>query len=400
MTGNTAHSLPAPLELLACAASPTMGATGAARLSELAGSIADWDALRISAARHAVGPLLFTRLEEHGSSRVPPAVLAALRQEFHASAEQSFRLAADLLEILDAFHTAGVETIPYKGPVLAAQAYGRLALRQFLDLDIILRHCDVRRAYPPLVALGYVPELPLEMAGSLRHIPGQYLFNRASSGTILELHTERTLRYFPVPLDLDALVSRRVPVSVANHPVSTFAPADALPILCVHGSKHFWERLGWIADIAALASAANLDWDAACAQAGQLGAERMMRLGLHLAGELMGVRLPERVMCRVREDVVVPKLAAQVFDRLSKGDFSPPGMSRRFWFRVRMRESAWQGLAYSLRLATEPTEEDWAQVRLAGPLTPFYSVLRPFRLLRKYGSGLSRTHTQPPPTAS
>jgi len=395
MSGHAAPSLPPQIELLSCAARPSIDAARASRLRQLAGAISDWEAVRMAATRHCLAPLLSMHLEAYCTGDVPPAVLSALRRDFHDSAERGLQLAADLLEVLDAFRAAGLEVIPYKGPVLAAQAYGRLALRQYLDLDIILRQRDLPRAYAPLVALGYVPELPLEIAASPRHIPGQYLFNRKGSGTILELHTERTLRYFPEPLDLDALAARLVPVSVANHPVLTFAPADALPILCVHGSKHFWERLGWIADIAALASAAEVDWEQTFQLARQLGAERMLRLGLYLAAELLKAPLPEPVLRRVREDAVVVQLAAQVCERLISADFSPPGVARRLWFRVHMRGNAWQGLAYSLRLATAPTEEDWAQARLAGPLAPFYSVLRPFRLLRKYGVGLSRPGPQP-----
>jgi len=29
---------------------------------------------------------------------------------------------------------------------------------------------------------------------------------------------------------------------------------DELVLICIHGAKHFWERLMWIADVAALIS--------------------------------------------------------------------------------------------------------------------------------------------------
>ncbi len=395
MPGKTIPSLPPLIELLACAARPQLDAARAQRLLELAAATSDWAGLRLAAMRHCVSPLLSTHLEAHCASILPQADLQASRRDYHDSAERGFQLAADLLEVLDALRADGLEAIPYKGPALAVQAYGRLALRQFVDLDVILRQRDLPRAYPSLIARGYVPELPLEIAASPRRIPGQYLFQRDSTSTILELHTERTLRYFPAPLDLDSLARRVVPVTVAGHAVFTFSAADALPILCVHGAKHFWERLGWIADIAALASLDEMDWDRAFFLARQLQAERMLRLGLYLAAELLDTALPEEVFARIREDSRVPQLAARVGERLVRADFSAPDVTRRFWFRVRSRETAWQGLAYCLRLATAPTEEDWAQVRLARPLSAAYSVLRPLRLLRKYGAGFPRSG--PPP---
>jgi hypothetical protein len=60
----------------------------------------------------------------------------------------------------------------------------------------------------------------------------------------------------------------------------------------------------------------------------------------------------------------------------------------RALFRLRMRGSYRNGIGYVLRLATAPTEEDWSQVQLKGPLSPLYAALRPFRLLRKYGLGM------------
>ena len=388
-------ALPPLMKLLACAARPQLDAARALRLLELAAGIKDWAEVRQSAMRHAVTPLLSTHLEAQCAEIVPQKELEALRGDYHDSAARGFQLAADLLEVLDALRADGLEAIPYKGPALAVQAYGRLALRQFVDLDVIICQRDLPRTYPALIARGYVPELPWEIAASPRRIPGQYLFHRDSTGTILELHTERTLRYFPAPLNLDSLARRVVPVNVAGHAVFTFSAADALPILCVHGTKHFWERLGWIADIAALARVEEMDWERAFALACQLRAERMLRLGLYLAVELLEAAVPEQVLGRVREDAVVPELAARVVERLGQADVSAPDVTRRLWFRVRSRETTWQGLAYCLRLATAPTEEDWAQVRLAGPLSPVYSVLRPFRLLRKYGAGSPRSGSPP-----
>jgi hypothetical protein len=43
------------------------------------------------------------------------------------------------------------------------------------------------------------------------------------------------------------------------------------------------------------------------------------------------------------------------------------------------------GWRYAIRLAVVPAEEDWMMVRLPAALAPLYIVLRPLRLLRKYG---------------
>jgi hypothetical protein len=59
-------------------------------------------------------------------------------------------------------------------------------------------------------------------------------------------------------------------------------------------------------------------------------------------------------------------------------------------FRIRSRDGIGRGLRHTLRLALSPTENDRQEVRLPRWLAPFYILVRPWRLLREYGSGLKR----------
>ena len=144
--------------------------------------------------------------------------------------------------------------MPYKGPVAAVQAHEDITLREFEDLDIIVRQQDMPRVNEVVTGLGYRPQFPWILspnAGSAL-VPGEYRYLDHSRRMAVELHTERTLRHFPIPPDLDDLSRRLVPVSLCGHEIRTFAPEDALVMLCIHGSKDFWERISWIADIAEL----------------------------------------------------------------------------------------------------------------------------------------------------
>jgi len=75
--------------------------------------------------------------------------------------------------------------------VLAEQAYGNLAYRQFADLDIVIRQRDVARAYELLTAQGYRSEVNARTVGQAAQgkIPGQYLFVGDAHRSIVELHT-------------------------------------------------------------------------------------------------------------------------------------------------------------------------------------------------------------------
>ena len=95
------------------------------------------------------------------------------------------------------------------------------------------------------------------------------------------------------------------------------APEDLLLILCVHGAKHYWSKLGWICDVAELLRVhPGLKWTALLLQAKQLGGRRILFLGLFLAHVLLGAGLPEEVWKEINADPVVPWLAAKVQTRL------------------------------------------------------------------------------------
>jgi hypothetical protein len=382
MTGSESRVRP-EMELLLCCARTRLDAACSARLRRLVVEELDWPYLLEAAEEHGVKPLLYWQLKSHCRPEVPQLWMERLEEAFRQNARRNLCLIAELIRIVELFRRHAIQAIPHKGPILAEQVYGSLALRQFVDLDIVVRQRDVPKVHELMTSQGFQAEVSGERAHG---IPGQYVFTRESGRIVVEIHSERTLRYFPTPLDLDAMSERLETIPLDGGQVQTFSAEQALPILCVHGSKHFWERLAWVCDIAEMAQAPRgMDWDAALGNARRLGAERMVSLGLYLARDLLGAALPQEVWRRVQSDRVAQLLAAQVRALSFSGARSELGVVQRFSFRVRMRGNTWEGLRYALRLAAAPTEEDWSQLHFRKPLPALYTVLRPFRLLRKYG---------------
>jgi hypothetical protein len=133
-----------------------------------------------------------------------------------------------------------------------------------------------------------------------------------------------------------------------------------------------------------------MDWGWVMEQAAALGSERMLFLGLFLANDLLGAVLPEDVWQRVRADPAVVSLAGQVRERLFGDAHGQPGDLGRCLFHLKARERLEDRVRYCVRLAVTTTPGDWALVRLPSSLFPFYYVLRPIRLVRRYGLGLLR----------
>lgn len=348
-------------------------------------SSADWPRLLLLAEEHGVIGRLAASLNDCNESTVPSEIKQALLERQRTQNFQTLRLTAELFRLLELFGAQGISTLVIKGPALAAQAYGDASLRSYGDIDLLVRQRDIRRATELLMASGYQAVVSLGAVDAGR-IPGQYLFFKTDSKLLVELHNDLTLRYFPRPLLIEDFFARQIRVSLDAREIPAPSVEDHLVLVCVHGTKHFWERLSWIADVAGLVSRQpNMDWELTASSARSVEAEHLLHTGLLLATGVLHAELPETVSSSVRPDDVAAKLAASVLQWLPAAGYAPPGLFRRAVFRLRMRGSLFAAPAYLLRLSLSPTEEDW---QVDGRLSRNHfldAVRRPFRLARKYG---------------
>lgn len=315
---------------------------------------------------------------------MPPQSLEELRTWRRNQALFTLNLTAEMFRLLQSLTAAGIEAVVIKGPVLSMRCYGDPGLRQYGDLDLIVRDRDILRTTELLAGLEYEPRIPIGAIRS-RKIPGEYVFRQTRSKLLVEFHTELTFRYHPRPLPLESLFRRRVQVAFDGNAVPALSLEDELVLICVHGAKHFWERLIYVADVAAFVCQQHLDWDRAMSAAQEVGAQRMLYAGLGLAAAVLQTPLPEKIAPLVRSDQAVALLTRQISRWLPAAGSAPPGILERALFRMRMRGGILSGLAYLLRLSVSPTEEDW----VAGEESKRHWFLdalgRPFRLARKYG---------------
>jgi len=354
------------------------------RLNHLFRKPLDCPRLLTLADEQGVLPLLARQLGLLHQGLAPVEVRQKLRDAARAQTLFTLGLTAELFRVLDRFAALGIAALLTKGPVLSARCYGDPGLRQYTDLDLVLRDEDVYRATEAMMALGYQPKVPLK-AIQAKKAPGEYVFVQNGTKLLVEFHTERTFRYHPKPLCVDALFERQARVRFDGHDVPALSNEDELILICIHGAKHFWERLMWIADVAALASRQTINWNRALAAAREVQAQRMLQVGLLLARNMLGARLPAELLDQFRADTAGSRMAARIARRLPVVESEPFGLLGRAAFRVRMRGRFLPGVAYLLRLSLSPTEEDWVAGAEEKRPRMLDAIVRPFRLARKYG---------------
>lgn len=207
--------------------------------------------------------------------------------------------------------------------------------------------------------------------------------SREAGRIIVELHWEVASSLFASSLQAEDFWGHLETIRLNNVPVKSLSIEDLLLSLCVHGSKHHWERLAWICDVAELIKMrTDLDWSVLLERSVSSGSERMLLLGLYLASRLLNAPLPRQTEARV-EDATVALLATQVCRRLFDGTtLTPASISQSFKFQWALRTD-WRTRLRYCRLLLRPTDADIQILSLPRALNFLYYMMRPFDLLRR-----------------
>lgn len=335
-------------------------------------------------------PLLYWHLNSISPESVPKDILDRLRDHFYTNTRRNLFLTGELLRLLDLLQAHGIQANPLKGPVLAASVYGNLSLRQFCDLDILVQRRDVPKTKDLLVSQGYRAQTALKAqqeAASLRS-QCESEFVREDGRVRIDIHWGIAPRYFSVSLDTDGLWERLERCSLSGATVLDLSREDLLLFLCVHGFKHCWERLDWLCGIAELIRGhQRMNWEQVMKQSDMLGSTRMLLVGLHLAHDLLGAALPQKVLQWIEADTTVKSLAREIRGRLFRETGKPLGILKTAHFHLRGRERLRDRIRFCYRLALTPTLSDWLFLPLPSPFLFLYYLVRPIRLFRRYVLG-------------
>jgi len=368
------------VELLLCCARTNVSD----RLRELAAGDLNWEYLFQLARRHSILPLVYVQLERHAPELVPPQVLAKLKKHYVENSARNTLLTAELCRLINLFRNEDIEAIPYKGPVLAQFAYGNIALRRFIDLDVIVHKSDVLQAREILLNEGYAPakSLSLSQQELLLRTQHNLQFSRDNHRFIVELHWDIAPHLFASSMNTDRLWQKLITIDLNGTVVKTFPAADLLFSLCVHGSRHLWERLAWICDVAELVTRHAIEWPTLLERARATDSERMFLLGPYLAEQLLNAPLPNEIKQRCASDPRLASLAENIIEHLFNGTTHVPATSREiFKYNLGVRKTFSSRARYLLYML-RPTDGDLASHSLPASLNFAYYLTRPFRLFR------------------
>jgi hypothetical protein len=339
----------------------------------------DWRELMRLSSAHAVTPMLYRGLE---SVPIPRPDADRLRAAFERNTRWNLTLSAELCSLAESFEEHAIDFVPLKGPALSQQLYGDLSLRRSGDLDWLIRPSDVLRVREILTAKGYRVTSPIHWqcdSALLRSREAEISMVDESRRLSVDLHWRIMPGYFASPFDYEEVWQYLVTTEFCGHTIPVLCPEHLMQLLCAHGAKHAFERVGWICDIAScLIAFPNMRWLDVLAGSARAGTMRELLLGLNVAHELLGVPLPTGLP----EDLAVEKLVLFVRERVMTA--APPiSESELIPFCLRLFESPRARLRYVLgHLA--PSRAEYQALRLPPRLYFLYYLFRPIRLIAKY----------------
>ena len=288
-----------------------------AEVTTLLGQDLDWDYVTRMAELNEITPLVVHTLRMCDPDLIPSCLSGRLDAQFYDNVARNLTLSSTLTALLDALAAQGIAAVPLKGPALAVMAYGDLSSRTFCDLDILVRRRDVERAEALLGRHGY--RRRLDLAGlrdvAYRHSETAYDLVREDAGDRRDsLGVDAEVSRLP---DGSGTGSAAPGQTLLEATVSSLAVEDLLLYLCVHATKHRWERLKWLCDIAELLRARqDIDWAAIIERADPAGRATDASAGPDARIRRPRCSVPNHVQAWVRSDPAVDPLAGCAEQRL------------------------------------------------------------------------------------
>ena len=339
----------------------------------------DWGKLLALAEQHCVRPLLLQSLKAVCWDAVPPSVRLELEGFCKSNAQKNLLLAAELLRLLGRFNENEVPVVAFKGPILAEAVYGDLSLREFCDLDLLIRLQDLTKAEDILLACGYTAQFPdRDYRTAFLSYHGQYAFRRGQSDLWVDLHWQFSQDGVVFPLRAAEVWPRLIEETVAGRAVPSLAHDDQALFLAAHGTKEGWRSLLWLCDFAEfLRRYQDRDWIAILERAARSHSSRQLLLAIELAATMLDAPAPAELLDQARNSSAVQSLARRAREGML---LTSPKGNWEFRFGLNTHDKWLHMLLPIKAFLTTRTVGDHQAMPLPKSLWGLYYLTRPFRL--------------------
>ena len=340
------------------------------------------------AHQHGILPLVYKTIKQlSSSSSLNTEILTELKAHYQTIAQRNMLMSAELIRIMKLLEDNGIEALAFKGPALSQLVYGDITLRQYVDLDVLVKKEDIYkidtllkgREYQRVIKLTSIQE---KIWIKFKHDLGLY---HPRSGVHFEMHWSLLDEDYPIQMDQNTLWENPQTVMINQHKIKTFPTEDLLLYLCIHGSTHLWERIEWIKDIDLLIRTQEIDWGKITEKAESSNVETILYLGITLTHNLFSTKLPSTIYAHIYHDTKLAVLSDYIFKSWQRDNVN--GISETLQHTLsmlRLFPNTKARLSYLHKITLKPTLNEYSVIDLPKGLYWFYYLVRPYLLIKKY----------------
>ncbi len=343
----------------------------------------DQELLTTIANNHGILPLVYKTIKNLSQcNSFRNTLLSDLKARYIQITKQNILMSAELIGIMKFFKKNGIEALAFKGPTLSQMAYGDITLRQYSDLDILIKQEDRYKISKLLESQGYEQILILTSVQEknwYKHTKDMSLFH-PKKGVHIELHWLLLDNDYPIQVDLDHIWTDPQKIVINGQKIPTFSTESLLFYLCIHGSKHLWERIEWIKDIDLMIRTHNLDWEHLAIQVKESNFRRMFLLGLYLSHTLFQTPIPIYFKQQMNDQNWLIKLNDFIINnwQVHQNMFYNSVAMLYLFPTMKMK------LLYLHKIILKPSKNEYRFIDLPKGLYWMYYPVRPYLLIKKY----------------
>jgi hypothetical protein len=270
------------------------------------------------------------------SGCVPSAFRERIDESYRSNLYNQIRYADEFFRIRELLGNEGITIVPFKGFWLASEAYGNIADRESLDVDVFVNEADLAGIKDVMLRAGYVEEhtyrrLTIE---EIKKGFQEYNFDREEGGVNvfhIEFHWGICPPEYGMGIRLGDLSDKVTRGTFQGRELDVFTPSAQLLLSVLHhGGKDRFVLLKQVNDIAMfMRNCRETEWDRLQGEMRRYHAESLLYTALHLAWVITGTGVPPEV-----KDMVfsgrIRRLAGNRLRLMSKA----PRSYHTAWFNV------------------------------------------------------------------
>jgi len=304
-------------------------------------------------------------------------------------------LTSELIKVMKVLEENDINAIAFKGPTLAQLAYGDVTLRQYVDLDVLVEKNNLEKAYDLFLTRSYSSEIDKKFIKNNLFIEKnsdiQFIENKKN--ILFELHWKLFRNKFSNTQNNINIYTEIQSININNSSINVFKNELLIVYLCMHGSKHKWERIEWIVDIdKLLRKVEDINWKLVVEISKKYNCNKMLNLGILLSHKLFNTPINsnfiEKQKNKYYKETIEYVLSEMSNITVYKSEFNKNYTSFKFHFNL--NENLYDKSHFLKKTLLELSNNDVNSFYLNDKFSFLYYLIKPFRLSIKYLKKLNK----------